>query len=288
MAGSAAQRRQREPWPIVTYPHSNVAAVYFLDAGPGPAREVVDVDAGDLTRPADVPLGYLLTEVLAGRAEVSPEHQADSRRDQMNLGVLTALYLTPRDGSWVPAYLQDGLRSLREWHNSAKTPRARYRVHWRLHTIAQVREAFGFADGHAGRRSPLLAPFAIHKRVHELYDIVSNPLDVVQRWRRQALQVSDHEAPLYCFIPQNTVDSALIELWWAIDHNRTVHWCKDCEAPFVITGSRSWLQGYCAVHRAEGSAARMRAARREEPRNGGTQRSGRSGTERETRRGDER
>ena len=157
--------------------------------------------------------------------------------------------------------------------------------------MARVREAFGFVNGHAGRRSPLLAPFAIHKRVHELYDIVLNPLNVVQRWRQKALRVSDREVPLYCFIPRNTVDSALIELWWAIDHNRTVHWCKDCEAPFVITGSRSWLQGYCAVHRAEGSAARMRAARREEPngqQNGGTQRSGRSGTERETRRGDER
>jgi len=243
MARPTAQRKQRESWPIVTWPGRRVR-LYFVEGERRDAREVLESRG----RSVEVPLGYVLTELIAGRVVTGSQQQQVPHHEREFLELQALLYLAPQYPPYIPSRLRGAFRE----SQPVKRPRERYREHWR---------EFKRLGRYLSRSGPHTL-FAVHRRVRK--KMVLDPRPLREKWRKGGLNVPEGSMPLDVYEGRTAVDAAIAELWWCIEHDRTVRWCRACDAPFVLTGRRAHRQQYCAVHRDEGSAARQRVARRDE------------------------
>jgi hypothetical protein len=257
---------RRRAVPIVTHPPGNGALVYFLE-GRGETREIVEeVVGGKLgpreLRPVEVPVGYFLTETTGKRIKVSDT-------DLFGFHLMAVMYLVPdiikeknvfQDA---PEWVKDVVVSLRDWYVACRTPRARYTTHWDGYLQRGIQEAFRVAQGGSPSDSKTMQPFNLHETIMARRDLILRLDEMVERWRDYGIRIPPGDEPLFALHVRASVDPVLFELWWLIENNRTVRWCKDpkCGATFVPSGRRSWRQRYCFMHRNQGSTPRERARR---------------------------
>jgi hypothetical protein len=237
--------------PSVTYPALAVpTAMYLLTSG----RELLE--RSDQEKVEVVPLGYFLTEMSAGRVEIPEDQRSAFARDIAGVTLLTSLYLAEAPLTPLPSTLpRSQARSRRQKEDSWKDlhdyyqlpPSERYALEWDSYRQDDPLSAWRLVLQKPG--DPEIPPFDIYRYVRQKEDLIRQ--HTIRRWREHGSQVHPKELPVprIYYLATTLIDAVLIELWWLIQHDRTVRPCLLCHAPFVPTGDRHWKQQYCSLHR---------------------------------------
>jgi len=240
--------------------------VHFVEGGEYQPREILEAsfrvelaprqlfDRGKL-RPWKVPVGFLLTEFTSGRVAPEPNERGDvvaATRQMQSLLESMALLLLSESGE-EPA---NAPKSLLDWHRGKPDSSARYRD-----ALLRYYKAISPLAGLAGWQGITGdgLPFKIHEEVARLREVEVDPHGTWERWQKSGLGVTAERLPFYFYSTDSVYEAALAELWWCIEHRLTARRCRECSGWLVPSGPRWWLQHYCHLHRAEGSAARHRA-----------------------------